>query len=102
MKRIDALVLLLGALLLVERSEADERHGVGITRIDIAQTTPVPGTYGDLGIAYELLNGVAYGELDPTAPANAGIVNIRNAPRNARHHVEYNVEIAIMQPAVAG
>jgi len=102
MKRIDALVLLLGALLLVERSEADERHGVGITRIDIAQTTPVPGTYGDLGIAYELLNGVAYGELDPHSPQNAGIVNIDRAPMNRRHHVEYNVEIAIMRPAVAG
>ncbi len=102
MKRIDALVLLLGALLLVERSEADERHGVGITRIDIAQTTPVPGTYGDLGIAYELLNGVAYGELDPSSPQNADIVNIHRAPVNRRRHVEYNVEIAIMRPSVAG
>jgi hypothetical protein len=102
MNRLNAAVLLLGAVVLVERSEASERHRVGITRIDITQTTPVPGTYGDPGIAYELLNGVAHGELVPTASENAGIVDILRAPRNARGHVEYNVEIAIMRPAAAG
>jgi hypothetical protein len=94
--------LLLLAALLAERSEANERRAVGITRIDITQATAVPGMYGDPGITYELLRGVAYGELDPNAGQNSGIVNIDKAPTNQRGHVEYNVEIAIMQPVVAG
>ena len=103
MKGIAACCAILGTVLLLSRAQADDvRRQVGITRIDITQTTPVPDTYGEPPIAYELLNGIAYGELDPNAPENAGIVNIQRAPRNARHHVEYNVEIAIMQPSVPG
>lgn len=103
MKTLGVCLLVFGACLLSTPSRADdERRNVGISRIDITATTPVPGTYGEPPIAYELLNGVAYGELDPSAQENAGIVNIQRAPRNARHHVEYHVEIAIMQPSVSG
>ncbi len=103
MKRFAVYLAVLSACLFSARSRADEDQGnVGITRIDITQTTPVPRTYGEPPIAYELLKGVAYGELDPNALENAGIVNIQRAPRNGRHHVEYHVEIAIMQPSVPG
>src|SRR5713101_4445494 len=103
MKRFAVYLAVLSACLFSARSRADEDQGnVGITRIDITQTTPVPRTYGEPPIAYELLKGVAYGELDPNALENAGIVNIQRAPRNGRHHVEYHVEIAIMQPSVLG
>ena len=74
----------------------------GITRIDITQVAPVPGKYGDSGIAYELVRGIAFGALDPRARANQGIVNLAKAPRNARGLVEYKVEVALMRPAVAG
>jgi hypothetical protein len=103
MKTLGVCLVIFGACLFSAGSRADdEGRNVGITRIDITQTTPVPGTYGEPPIAYELLNGVAYGELDPSAPENSGIVNIQRAPRNARRHVEYHVEIAIMQPSVPG
>jgi len=103
MKGLAACCAIVGTVLLSPRAQADDgRRHLGITRIDITQTTPVPGTYGEPPIAYELVNGIAYGELDPNARENAGIVNIQRAPRNARHHVEYNAEIAIMQPSVPG
>jgi len=73
--------------------------GLGITRITIAQRRVVFGgkSFGNVG-QYELLTGIAYGELDPKAAGNAGIVNLSNAPVNAKGHVEYNVDIAILKP----
>jgi hypothetical protein len=73
--------------------------GLGLTRLVIAKRQIVYGgaSFGAAG-PYELLNGTAYGELDPRAPGNAGIVNVNNAPVNAKGHVEYNVEIAILKP----
>lgn len=47
---------------------------------------------------YERVNGYAIGEVDPNAPGNAGVVNIENAPRNARGMVEYRVEVQILKP----
>ena len=49
--------------------------------------------------AYERLDGIAIGELDPAHPANRGIVNIDKAPRNARGNVEYRSDICILRPA---
>ena len=96
------LSLLLAPVARAEHEGDDGSGAVGITRVDVTLKTPVPDTYGSPGIAYELVNGLAYGELDPGAPGNSGIVNIGGAPRNEDGHVEYNVEIAIMRPAVAG
>ena len=49
--------------------------------------------------AYERLDGIAIGEIDPTHPCNRGIVNIDKAPRNARGFVEYRSDICILRPA---
>ena len=48
-----------------------------ITAIEITSRAPFVGgaTFGTTG-AYERLDGVAIGELDPEDPANRGIVNI--------------------------
>ncbi len=72
---------------------------LGLTRLVIARRQVVFGgaSFGSAG-QYELLTGTAYGELDPHAPGNAGIVNVNNAPLNAKGHVEYNVDIAILKP----
>ena len=56
-----------------------------ITAIEITSRAPFVGgtSFGDVG-AYERLDGVAIGEIDPAHPGNVGIVNIDKAPRNAR------------------
>jgi hypothetical protein len=71
-----------------------------ISRIEIAKTEPAFGGqgFGTVG-SYERLTGKAYGELDPTAPANAGIQDIALAPRNSRGLVEYVTDIDILRPA---
>ncbi len=71
-----------------------------ITAIEITSRAPFVGgaSFGDVG-AYERLDGVAIGEIDPAHPGNVGIVNIDKAPRNARGRVEYRSDICILRPA---
>ena len=73
--------------------------GVGITKIVIAKRQPAFGgaSFGSTG-PYEFLTGTAYGELDPKAPMNAGIVDLQYAPVNSRGHVEYSMDITILKP----
>lgn len=70
-----------------------------IVAIEITSRAPfVAGaSFGAVG-AYERLDGVAIGELDPTDPANRAIVNLAKAPRNARGRVEYRSDICILRP----
>jgi hypothetical protein len=74
-----------------------------ITRIEITKTEPAFAgqTFGAVG-AYERLTGKAYGEVDPSAEANASIQDIARAPRNARGLVEYVTDIDILRPADRG
>ncbi|MBV8839165.1 MAG: hypothetical protein JO000_21735 [Alphaproteobacteria bacterium] len=71
-----------------------------ITRIEISKTEPAFAgqTFGAVG-AYERVIGKAFGEVDPTAEANAAIQDIKLAPRNARGMVEYVADIDILRPA---
>jgi Alpha/beta hydrolase domain len=48
--------------------------------------------------AYEKLVGKAYGEVDPKAKSNKGIVNIDKAPRNDHGRVEYSMDVFILKP----
>src|SRR4051812_4843087 len=66
-----------------------------ITKIEITKVekpTFEGASFGTVG-AYEKLTGRAYGEVDPKDPRNAVIVDINNAPKNARGMVEYNTDI---------
>jgi hypothetical protein len=54
-------------------------------------------SFGKTG-SYEKIVGRAYGEVDPKDPRNAVIVDIANAPRNARGMVEYDTDFAILKP----
>ena len=47
---------------------------------------------------YECLSGTIHGELDPSHPLNAGIVNLDKAPRNAAGRVEYRSDFTLMTP----
>ncbi len=70
-----------------------------VTRVEIAKREPFAGgrEFGATG-AYERVTGRFYGELDPRAPLNRGIVDIARAPRNARGMVEYSAELDILKP----
>ncbi|WP_267427830.1 alpha/beta hydrolase domain-containing protein [Methylobacterium sp. GC_Met_2] len=70
-----------------------------ITSIEINTVEPFAegAEFGSAG-AYERVIGAAHGELDPADPANAGIVDIALAPRNARGMVEYKTDLFILRP----
>jgi hypothetical protein len=62
-----------------------------ITRIDVQSVQPgVPG--------FEIINGVAYGEVDLDDRRNALITDIEFAPRNDKGMVEYSTEFRIQKP----
>jgi hypothetical protein len=73
-----------------------------ITSVNVLHRDPfAPGTtYGPAG-AYERISGTVHGELDPADPRNAKIVNLANAPRNARGMVEYDTDFEVLRPVDA-
>ena len=72
----------------------------GVRQIEVTEReSPVFGgtEFGAVG-PYERLHGTVFGELDPTHPLNAGIVNLDRAARNARGNVEYRSDFRILKP----
>lgn len=66
----------------------------------ITYTTSAPfgaTTFGNAG-AYEQLDGIVTGEIDPRDPSNRVIQDIERAPRNARGNVEYATMFSILKP----
>jgi Alpha/beta hydrolase domain len=88
-----ACALAAGALLAA--TGADAR----ITKLQITSTTPAYGgaSIGSVG-SYERVVGKAFGELSPNTTFNSIIVDIGNAPRNARGNVEYSFDFYILKP----
>ena len=72
-----------------DRETPDHPNGVHLTFEGIS--------FGKTG-QYEKLVGRAFGEVDPNDPRNAVIVDIDNAPRNARGMVEYDTDFYILKP----
>ena len=70
-----------------------------VTRIEITrhQLFAEGQEFGSAG-SYEKLVGRFYGELDPAAVLNSGIVDLDKAPRNARGMVEYSSDFYILKP----
>ena len=76
-----------GALLCVTSAQAR------ITEVKITTRTTAFGGYSWPGVGqYEKIVGKAFGELDPTDPKNAVIVDLQLAPRNAKGRVEYSFD----------
>lgn len=71
-----------------------------LTRFVADPAVPAFGgaTISAIGTSYDKITGWAYGELDPADPLNAVIVDIQNAPRNARGMVEYGFNFYILKP----
>jgi hypothetical protein len=87
---------LAACVLALSAQSADAR----ITKIEITRVekpTFEGKSFGAVG-QYEKLVGRAYGEVDPKDPRNAVIVDIANAPKNARGMVEYDTDIYILKP----
>lgn len=71
-----------------------------ITKIVITTSeSPTFGGYAWPGVGqYQKIAGKAFGEVNPTDPKNALIVDIGLAPRNARGNVEYAFDFYILKP----
>src|SRR5262249_41701326 len=71
-----------------------------VARIEITRTEPFAAgqTFGTVG-AYEKVVGRFHGELDPSDPLDAVVVDLDKAPRNARGRVEYSSDFYILRPA---
>jgi hypothetical protein len=53
--------------------------------------------WGNVG-PYEMLQGTAHLEVDPRDPRDAVIVDLENAPRNARGMVDFSTPFLILKP----
>jgi hypothetical protein len=73
-----------------------------ITGIEIKNRASFVGgaAFGTVG-AYERIDGVAIGALDPTHPRNRGIALLDKAPQNAAGRVEYRSDFVLLRPTDA-
>jgi hypothetical protein len=70
-----------------------------ITRIQILNRTIAFGGYSFAGVGqYEVITGIASGEVNPTNPQNSLITDIQLAPKNANGNVEYQHNFYILKP----
>ena len=90
MKRIG-----LAAALLLLTSQAQAQ--VVSIHIDRVEPFADGASFGLVG-AYERVIGTAKGELDPKDPANAAIIGLDRAPRNASGRVEYDTDLFLLRP----
>src|SRR5262249_21905136 len=86
MRRAALGVAVLGLVLAATPARAEVRRVVVDAREDV------------LGGQYEKLKGTVELELDPAHPANAVIVDLERAPRNARGRVEASADFMVLRP----
>ena len=88
-----ALTILFVGFAVVHPSEAR------VAKLVVEQRTSFVGgaDWGKAG-PYEMLRGTAYMEVDPNNPRDAVIVDLQNAPRNARGVVEFSTQFLILKP----
>src|ERR1043165_318760 len=86
---------LLATSALVVATDAHAR----ITRIEILTRTTAFGGHSFAGVGqYEVITGIARGEVNPLNPQNALITDIQLAPKNAQGNVEYAHNFYILKP----
>jgi hypothetical protein len=70
-----------------------------IVKLVVEQRTSYVGgaEWGKAG-PYEMLRGTAYMEADPHNSHDAAIVDLENAPRNAKGLVEFSTQFMILKP----
>ena len=82
------------AVALAPAAEARITHIV----IDSVETAINGGQVFGAAGTFDRIRGRAYGELDPSDPANTIIQDLDRAPRNARGNVEYNASFSMVKP----
>ena len=78
-------------------------HGPGyVDQLEIISTYPAYGgaSFGNVG-PYTVIVAIAHNKLDPNHPANAGIVDVKLAPRDAHGMVDYSEDVVILRPTSA-
>src|SRR5437016_5639379 len=96
-RKVRPTLLIFGcAALLLASSLAHAR----VTKITISKTAPAfqGKSFGATG-SYEVIKGIATGELDPADRRNALITDIQFAPRNTNGKVPYTTTFTILKPA---
>ncbi|HVY81350.1 MAG TPA: alpha/beta hydrolase domain-containing protein [Steroidobacteraceae bacterium] len=70
-----------------------------VVALEVTRTAPAFGgkEFADVG-PYDVLYATARYEVDPHHPLNAMLVNVENAPRNARGLVEFDTDVIILKP----
>src|SRR6266567_612754 len=78
---------------------AVQPSGARVVQLVVEQRTSFVGgaDWGKAG-PYEMLRGTAYMEADPHNPHDAVIVDLGNAPRNAKGLVEFSTQFMILKP----
>jgi hypothetical protein len=73
---------------------------VAVEQLEITQRAPFAdgARFGDSG-AYERLDGTVRFAVDPSHPANAGIVDLDLAPRDADGRVRFRADFCLLQPS---
>jgi hypothetical protein len=92
-------LLVAPALAVAHGNDAKDRSAGFIDRFQIVSTYDAYGgvSFGNVG-SYEVIVGIAHGKLDPDHWANAGIVDLDNAPRDTQGLVEYSNDVVILRP----
>ena len=73
-----------------------------IDRLEILLTYDAYGgsSFGNVG-PYQVIAGIVYGKINPLHPANAGVVDLKLAPRDAKGLVDYSEDFVILRPKSA-
>jgi hypothetical protein len=89
--RLSCIVLVFAALISAARADVD--------RIEIFERVPFAEgkSFGNIG-AYERIRGRLTFTADPNAPENAGIVDLKLAPRDAQGRVVYAADFLMLKP----
>jgi hypothetical protein len=73
------------------------------TKIQLSSPVIAFGGYSFPGVGqYEVITGIASGEVDPSNPQNAVITDLQLAPRNANGKVAYQHNFYILKPVNLG
>ncbi|MFN2545963.1 MAG: alpha/beta hydrolase domain-containing protein [Myxococcales bacterium] len=86
----------------VARADDDDARSGYVDRFEIVSTYDAYGgaSFGNVG-PYQVIVAIAHGKLDPSHPANAGIVDLNLAPHDKNGLVDYSTDVVILRPKSA-
>src|SRR6185437_7591540 len=81
-------------------NESGREDAMAVLGLEIARRTPYAGgaSFGDAGV-YERIDGLVTFGVDPENAANAGIVDLDLAPRDADGLVRFRADLCLLLPS---